>query len=292
MPNDLKLDKSSKEARCLVETALNADKKRLGMGIQGKLTKYQIFLISMACLFLVEIMGDARAQNATYSEFRTLLSEIKEAVTRENMALALQLISEASEMLQILEKRPVLDEEALRWDRAQLNLDRAESMQNQEQTSYFANESVNYWHEYIDWFSKLDESQLKIIHDNPNSFRIQAAVRQLGNAYMRRDNFGEYSIRDLFASYGDLPPRFLSSKSMNLWRSWLFRCPSWKQMNNPSLRKLKEKFASDQEFCIEDWEDFYGFLEEWIEKQDLTSSKKRKYERWKKDLGYALGHNE
>lgn len=245
-----------------------------------------VFLFCTAFAISMPVKAD------TYADFRALLGDIKEAVSRENMALALDLLARASEMLQLLERRPVLDEEALRWDLAQLNLDRAESMQNPQQTSYFANESINKWNEYIEWYASLDESQLEIVQSNPASFRIQRAVRQLGNAYMRRDNIEDYSIRDLFAAYGDLPPIYLSSKSMNLWRNWLFRCPSWEPVANPSLRGLKDKFESDQEYCREDWEDFYGFLEVWIEQQNLAESKKRKYERWLRDLGYSLEYNE
>ncbi len=233
-----------------------------------------------------------QARAASYDEFRALLKDIKEAVSRENMVLALDLLSRASKMLNELEKRPVLDEEALRWDMAQINLDRSESMQNPEQIAYFANESITKWKEYIHWFERLNDGQMKIIMDNPASFRIQRAVRQLGNAYMRRNNLSGYAIRDMFAVYSDLPPRYLSSDAMNLWRSWLFRCPSWEPAPNSSLRKFREKFESDQEYCREDWDDFFGFLEEWIEKQELSSSKKRKYSRWLKDLGFALGYNE
>jgi hypothetical protein len=109
---------------------------------------------------------------------------------------------------------------------------------------------------------------------------------------MSRDNIGDYSIRDMFDTYGSLPPTYLSSKSMNLWRNWLFRCPSWKPISNSSLRKLKEKFKTDKEYCKEDWADFYYFLIEWIDKQSLTNSSKRKYQRWVNDLAYSLGYEE
>ena len=251
-------------------------------------TKRQL-LFPLVFLLITGLTLNTPVKADSYADFRVLLGEIKEAVSRENIALALDLLGRASAMLQELERRPILDEEALRWDLAQLNLDRAESMQNPEQMSYFANESIDKWQEYIEWYGLLDESQLEIIQANPASFRIQRAVRQLGNSYMRRNNIGEYSIRDMFAAYGDLPPKYLSSKSMGLWRNWLFRCPSWEPIANPSLRGLKQKFDGSGEYCREDWDDFYGFLNEWIEKQDLTSSKKRKYERWLMDLGYSLG---
>lgn len=249
-------------------------------------------LLPIVFLFFTGLATITPVKADPYADFRALLGEIKEAVSKENMALALDLLSRASDMLQALEPRPVLDEEAVRWDQAQLNLDRAESMQNSEQTSYFANESINKWNDYIEWYGALDESQLETIQSKPASFRIQRAVRQLGNAYMRRDNRDEYSIRDLFAAYGDLPPKYLSSKSINLWRNWLFRCPSWELISNPSLRGLKQKFDGEQEYCREDWDDFYGFLDEWITKQNLEASKKRKYQRWSKDLGFALGYDE
>jgi hypothetical protein len=95
--------------------------------------------------------------------------------------MAMAMLTKASEMLQALEPRPVFDEEASRWDMAQLNLDRADSMQNPEQTSYFGSESIDIWNECIEWYGALDESQLEIIQGNPASFRIQRTLRQLGN---------------------------------------------------------------------------------------------------------------
>lgn len=259
--------------------------------MKGKSLISKLWVILFLVFFLYT-SSYPQPSTSSYQEFRSLLTEIKEAVSQENMALALDLLSKALNLLRELEKRPVLDEEALRWDMAQINLDRAEKMQTPEQIAYFANESIVKWHEYIDWYGSLKNHQLQIIENNPASFRIQRAVRQLGNAYMRRDNIKDYSIRDLFSAYGDLSPKHLSSKSMNLWRSWLFRCPSWEQVSTSSLRGLKEKFESGNEYCREDWDDFYGLLEEWIKIQDLTSSKKRKYERWLKDLKYSLGYGE
>ncbi len=254
--------------------------------------KYLSKFFAMSLLCIVAIQFPQPVNAASYNEFRTILTSIKDAVSKENMVLALDLLSRASKMLNEIEKRPVLDEEALRWDMAQINLDRSETMQNTEQIAYFANESIIKWNEYIEWYSSLNDEQLIIISENPTSFRIQRAVRQLGNAYMRRDNIGDYTIRDMFAAYSDLPPKYLSSKSMNLWRNWLFRCPTWKPSNSRSLRKLKERFETDGEHCKEDWDDFYGFIEEWIDEQALTASKKRKYQRWMKDLGYSLGYEE
>lgn len=250
-------------------------------------SKKSIFFIFVFVL-ISNLTINMPAIAAPYKDFRLLLTEIKEAVSKENIVLALDLLSKATYMLKELEKRPVLDEEALRWDTAQLNLDRADSMQNADQKSYFANESIVKWQEYIEWYESLEDEQLKIIKNSPASYRIQRAVRQLGNAYMSRENIDDYSIKDMFATYGDLSPRYLSSKSMNLWRNWLFRCPSWKPVANTSLRGLKEKFDSGKEYCREDWDDFYGFLEEWIKEQNLSSSKKRKYQRWLTDLEYAL----
>ncbi len=230
------------------------------------------------------------AQSSVYHDFRTLLTDIKEAVAEQNVALALDLLEEAHQMLNQLEERPILAEEALRWDLAQLNLDRAESMQNIEQIAYFANESVKRWLEYIEWYRNMEEPQRKIIKELPNSDRIQKAVRQLGNAIMRRDNIPPYTVRDLFALYQDLPVEYLSFLSVRLWRNYLFRCPSWKQVQSQNIRELKTKFESVQNTCRDDWEDFASFLEEWIEKQTLSASNKRIIKRWLRDLRYALGY--
>lgn len=114
------------------------------------------------------------------------------------------------------------------------------------------------------------------------------AVRQLGNAYMRRENIPPYTIRDLFTAYRDLPVEYFSSQSVELWRSWLFRCPKWEQVNNPSLRGLKSRFAKDEGACREDWADFTSFLAGWLEKQTLAPDKKSNFSRWLEDLRYAL----
>jgi hypothetical protein len=222
-------------------------------------------------------------------EFRALLTEIKKAVNDKNKALALELLSKAIRKLEELEERPILDEEALRWDMAQLNLDRADSMRNKEQIAIFANESVQRWLEYIEWYRKLDAEQQELIKARPNSDRIQLAVRQLGNAYMRRENISPYTIRDLFATYRDLPVKYFSSQSVELWKSWLFRCPKWEQVNNPSFRELRSRFAKDEDTCRDDWADFKSFLERWIEEQPLLGTdKKGNYNRWFRELSDAL----
>ena len=231
------------------------------------------------------------AQSNTYREFRALLTNIKEAVAAQNVALALDLLEKANEMLNQLEERPILVEEALRWDLAQLNLNRAESMQNNEQIAYFANESIQRWLEYIEWYTNLVEPQRKIIKERPNSDRIQKAVRQLGNAIMRRDNIAQYTVRDLFAIYQDIPVEYLSTNSVRLWKNYLFRCPSWRQVQNRNIRQLRTRFESEQNACQDDWEDFASFLEEWIERQTLSDSRRRNVNRWLNDLRYALGHD-
>jgi hypothetical protein len=222
-------------------------------------------------------------------EFRSLIAEVKSAIRQENMALALQLLEQASAMLDKLETRPVLEEEGLRWDRAQINLDRADSMQNKSQIAFFANRSIERWREYVDWRKLLNPNQTQIVSRNPKSDRIQAAVRQMGNAYMRRENLADYSIRDLFAEYLDIPQEFMSSKSIDLWISWLFRCPGWKRVENASFRMLAERFESNEGACQEDWSDFYDYLSEWLGRQTLSNVKKRRYERRLKQLGSALG---
>ena len=227
------------------------------------------------------------AQQSSYQEIRELLAEIKTAVADTNLALALHLLSEASEKLNKLERRSLLDEEAVKWDLAQLNLDRADSMKNTGQIATFANESVERWHEYIDWYKNLDDRQRSIIQLKPSSFRIQRAVRQLGNAIMRRDNIPPYTISYLFEAYLQLPVKYLSSQSVILWKNWLFRCPTWKQTQNRSFSELRKKINSGENVCRDDWEDFLGFLEEWVV-QSLSPSKKRRYSRWISDLSEAL----
>jgi len=233
-------------------------------------------------------VSSAQTSSDAYQEFRTLIAEIKTAVSDNNLALALHLLSEASMKLNTLEKRSVLDEEAVKWDLAQITLDRADSMENKHQIAHFANQSVERWLQYIEWYKNLNDRQRRIIDANPNSSRIQRAVRQLGNAIMRRDNIPPYTIRYLFEAYLELPVEYVSSQSVTLWKNWLFRCPTWKPMQKRSFSDLRSKFASGENACRDDWEDFLGFLEDWVETQSLTPSKRRRFSRWVRYLRDAL----
>ena len=112
---------------------------------------FHIFFPSlMSLLFILLSANVASAQPGpdTYQELRTLLGETKAAVSEKNFALALELLSRADQLLNTLEKRSVLDEEAVKWDLAQINLDRADSMENRDQISHFASESIRRWHQY------------------------------------------------------------------------------------------------------------------------------------------------
>lgn len=253
---------------------------------------YTVFVLCLLVwLLFYPISSNAQPGSTAYQELREVLKKIKDAAQDENIALALELIDEAIQMLEDLEERPVLDEEALRWDRAQLNLDRADSMENLQQIALFANESVKRWFEYVEWYGNLDNRQQEILEKRPNSNRIQRAVKQLGNAIIRRINIKPYSVHALFDAYLDLPVEYLSSQSVRLWRVWLFRCPSWEENPNRSFGDLKAKFASGKDFCREDWVDFADFLDIWLKTQSLTESKKRYFERWLRELRDALDHN-
>jgi hypothetical protein len=233
----------------------------------------------------------ARADTAI-DEFRALIADVKTAINQNNMAFALQLLEQASTKLDELERRPVLEEEALRWDLAQINLDRADSMQNRSQIAEFANRSIERWREYVRWRSSLTDVQIEIVQRNPKSDRIQSAVRLMGNAYMRRENLESFSIRDLFSEYVDTPPGFMSSKSIDLWINWLFRCPSWDEVENASFQQLGQRLKTDANVCREDWTDFHDYLQVWLEEQQLSAVKKKRYERRLRDLEAALEDHE
>jgi len=191
-----------------------------------------------------------------------------------------------------LEERPVLDEEALRWDMAQLNLDRADAMENEDQIAYFADESIKRWLDYVNWYKNLDDRQRQVIENAPDSDRIQRTVRQLGNAVVRRGNNPPFSIRDLFSiCIEEIPVYYLSSQSVRLWRYWLLRCPTWAENPDRSLRNLKTKFDSGENVCRDDWEDFTAFLEVWLKEQKLEETKRLIYSRWLRDLKFALGYD-
>jgi hypothetical protein len=222
------------------------------------------------------------------NQFYKTLEDIKKAVNESNKALALDLLDKAFQILQRIEESPVIDEEALRWDIAQLNLERAEEMVNEKQKAKFANKSIEKWLEYVLWYQNLNDSHKRSIKDRPNSYRIQRAARQLGLALITRGNWGSYSISELFDIYIDLPYSYLSSYSINLWAHWLFRCSKWEESSNNSFRGLKSKFKDGKNVCKDNWEDFTNYLEQWLVEQKLIPNKKIKYQRWLKDLKYAL----
>jgi hypothetical protein len=263
--------------------------------MRARSKSYRIFLLGFLALLIIILSppgSKAQPSADTYHEMRQLIADIKKAVSDKNFALALEILSKADELLNKLEKRSLLDEEAIKWDLAQINLDRADSMENRDQIAFFATESIKRWIQYIEWYNDLSEGERTIISERPDSFRIQRAVRQLGNAIMRRDNIPPYSMRYLFEAYLELPAEYLSSQSVTLWRNWLFRCPTWNDPPEYSLRNLRQKFLSGKNACREDWVDFLGFLKEWLETQSLSTSKKEQYSRWVKDLNYALGNEE
>ena len=260
--------------------------KREGWILKSSISIYLILVVILIFPEHTAAQPDAR------DEFRSLLVEIKKSVSEDKKALALDLIGKAIDKLSSLDDRPVLDEEALRWDIAQLNLDRAETMVNDEQRINFANESIKRWLEYTDWYNNLDDRKREIMQNNPNSDRIQKAVKQLGNAIIRRGNTSSYSIRELFTTYIDLPVIYLSSQSVQLWKEWLLRCPTWKQADGISIRNLKSKFDDNQNICRDDWEDFASFLKEWLQKQSLNDTRKSRFTRLLEDLNYALGNDD
>lgn len=251
-------------------------------------------VLTFVFLWVLSCLGPSPAQGSgtTYQEFRVVLTQIQEAVREKNIALALELLARAEQMLNDLEERPVIDEEALRWNLAQLNLDRADAMQNEDQIAYFANQSVKKWLDYVSWYKNLTSSQRNVIENAPNSNRIQRGVRQLGNAVVRRGNRQSYSIRDLFSIYiEEIPARYFSYQSLRLWRYWLFRCPTWAENPDMSPNNLKTRFESGENVCRDDWEDFVIFLEVWIRAQELEEAKRLICSRWLRDLKFALGYD-
>ena len=143
------------------------------------------------------------------------------------------------------------------------------------------------WTHYVNWYSNLTKDQRDKIIDTP-SHRIQKAVRHLGNAIVRRGNKREHSIRELFEIYLDIQPEYFSSSSVNLWRYWLFRCPSWQENPNISYTTLHDSLCKGQDVCREEWESFRDFLEEWQRVPGLTIGRKRGIAREIQKLNSAL----
>ncbi len=224
-------------------------------------------------------------------ELRDSIDGAKNAISESNLALALEYLERANELVDTIEPRRVLTEEALKWDVAQVALERANGMTDDQQIAFFADQSIASWRVYVEWRRSLDEAGVEIIRRNPNSDRIQRAVNSMGNAFVRRGNLRGHSVRDLFAEFLGLPRQYLSSYSIGQWITWLHRCPTWDEVPNPSFGQLAQKFRNNEDVCRDDWEDFYFYLEAWLVEQELDTVVRGTFQRRFQQLGQALGHD-
>jgi hypothetical protein len=247
----------------------------------------------MRCILVLLVLGLSASPAVSQSEctpaqFRALLASIRNAVQEENLVTAIQLLNKATTCFSSLEEKPLLDEEGLQWDIAQLNLERADQMTDRQAIVAFAQESASRWQEYIGWYQALTPDQLEVLQGHPSSNRISRAVRQLGNAIIRRGNTPPHSIRQLFSQYLDFPEQYHSASTVRKWRYWLLRCPTWEEPNNLNLRALRARFEGQEPACQEEWYEFKEFLEVFVELASLTLTSKKTFSRWIEELDYAL----
>jgi hypothetical protein len=196
-------------------------------------------------------------------------------------------LEQADRQADMVAQLSIFLQEALKWDIAQLYLERSNEMEDEEQILHFADAAAQRWKDYIQWYGNLSDGQRQTIKGT-SSYRIQAAVRHLGNAVVRRGNRGEHSIRELFEAFLDISPLYFSTESVNLWRYWLFRCPAWQETPIIPYKDLRKRLCSEQDNCREEWESYRDFLEEWKKTPGLPTPLKKKIAREIRNLNWTL----
>jgi hypothetical protein len=216
-----------------------------------------------------------------------LIRQADKAVQENNRTAALQFLEQADRQTDAVAQLSIIQQEALKWNIAQLNLERGNEMEDEEQILHFADAAVQKWMNYIQWYGNLSDGQRQAIKGT-SSYRIQAAVRHLGNAVVRRGNRGEHSIRELFEKFLDISPLYFSTESVNLWRYWLFRCPTWQETPIIPYKDLRKRLCGEQDNCREEWESYRDFLEEWEKTPGLPNPLKKKIQREIRNLTWTL----
>jgi hypothetical protein len=216
-----------------------------------------------------------------------LIRQAGKAVQENNRSAALQLLEQAGRQTSAVAQLSIFLQEALKWDIAQLYLERSNEMEDEEQILHFADAAVQKWKDYIQWYGDLSDEQRRTIKGT-SSYRIQAAVRHLGNAVVRRGNRGEHSIRELFEKFLDVSPLYFSTESVSLWRYWLFRCPTWQETPIIPYKDLRKRLCGEQDHCREEWESYRDFLEEWKKTPGLPTPLKKRIEREISNLTWTL----
>jgi hypothetical protein len=247
---------------------------------------YARLVVAIIWFFVLSPASPLPGQSCEH--FRSCLASIREAVREGNKALAIELLNEAELLLNMLEERSPLDEEALRWDLAQLNLERADELTDDQAIALFADKSVRRWEQYIEWYKNLSDQQRGLLNQHPASRRIKRAVRQLGLTVVRRGNRGTHKIESLFEIYLDIPLDYFNALSVNLWKHWLFRCPSWEENANPSLQDLEARLNAGEPICREHWENYAEFLQLWIDTTDVSKQRRRATARFIERLNDVL----
>lgn len=230
------------------------------------------------------------AQTAAPGNRATVLKLIRQAtkaVQENNRSAALQFLEQADRQPDAVAQLNIFQQETLKWDLAQLYLERGNEMEDEEQILHFADAAVQKWRDYIQWYDNLSDDQRQTLKGT-SSYRIQAAVRHLGNAVVRRGNRGGRNIRELFERFLEISPLYFSTESVNLWRYWLFRCPTWQETPIIPYKDLRKRLCGEQDICREEWESYRDFLEEWKQTPGLPTPLKKKIQREIQNLTWAL----
>lgn len=251
--------------------------------------RYTYFRYLAFCgVLLIATIGAAQpADLGNRDTVLNLIRQANKAVQENNRSAALQFLEQADRQPDAVAQLSIFQQEVLKWDIAQLHLERSNEMEDEKQILHFADAAVQKWKDYIEWYGNLSDGQRQAIKGT-SSYRIQAAVRHLGNAVVRRGNRGGHSIRDLFEKFLDISPLYFSTESVNLWRYWLFRCPTWQETPIIPYKDLRKRLCGEQDHCREEWESYRDFLEEWKQTPGLPTPLKKKIQREIRNLTWAL----
>lgn len=223
------------------------------------------------------------------SDYWRLRSDAARASQRGNYAAAQDFLQQAKIVLDNTANPKPQNQEAINFDLAEIAITRADAVSTTVQKAEFANHAVKLWNDYFEWYKNLNDNDRQIIKASPNSFRIQQAMELAGLAYISRGDTQKFRIREMFDHYSNLPYSYVNSAAIKRWRIVLHRCPSWIAPEGSELPSFQSTtFQSTLTECSEYWHEFSDYLGEWTSRQDLSVTKRNRFQRWHGELSSAL----
>lgn len=222
-----------------------------------------IFIVSVSLSTSYLVMGQ--------SQLSKTLSKIRTELKNGNITNALDLFDEVSENQELLKKEEIKIQEVFLWERAMTNLDFANKLKNTTQYVSYAEKAYEYWNNYISWFNDLTTEQRSTIPKENQ--RIKMAVAHMGNSIIRM-----HKPEILFEEYVKVPdPTYFGTNAFDLWKSWLYALPIYKPISSAERTTTLRNRLICNENCKDKWRDYADMLQEWAEKERLTTTAKRSY---------------